>query len=196
MPIRNEAKKKELAYLDRITMFSLSLSAAAYLLFSLVSCANFGKQTQSNIFSNYPTDRPEMVLARILFALLAAFSFPLQIFPSRLSLISLLSRYQQHRDTNSVAQVKRAEEQHSLYGLVTVLLIFASFVVAVGSTDLKRLLALIGTFAGIPICYFLPAIVTLLRDRYHKPAIFLLLFGFFAFSVSITGLLIDRIAAH
>lgn len=170
-------------------MFSLSLSASAYLLFSLVSCANFGKQTASNIFANYAVDRPEVVIARILFALLAAFSFPLQIFPSRISLISLLNQYQ-----SAGVQVNKygGEEQHSFYGLVTILLIFAAFVVAVGSSDLKRLLALIGTFAGIPICYFLPAFVTLLREQYNKAAIFLLFFGVFSFSVSIAGLLIEE----
>lgn len=175
-------------------MFSLSVSAAAYLLFSLVSCANFGKGTESNIFANYSKDRPEVVLGRVLFALLAAFSFPLQIFPSRISLISLLKRYTHNSEDMIIrAKVIKREEEHSLYGLVTILLIFASFVVAVGSTDLKRLLALIGTFAGIPICYFLPAIVTLLRERNNRAAIFLLCFGLLAFSVSITGLLIDRL---
>ena len=103
---------------------------------------------QSNILSLSldPVDSSLAVFGRCLFALLAAFSYPLQTHPCRASLINLLP-----------FSKRSLELQDGLiYGSVTAVILAASYLVAWLQDDLRLVSGIIGTFVGIPICYMLP----------------------------------------
>lgn len=87
-----------------------------------------------------------MIVARILFAFLSAFSYPLQTLPCRLSIESLIP----------VSKSYKRQNGETLRKILIVAIIVASFAFAFFLDDLALISGLIGTLAGIPICYILP----------------------------------------
>lgn len=88
----------------------------------------------------------EMILARVLFALLSAFSYPLQTFPCRQSLEHLLPMSPSSKKTHS----------QSLHTIMTIGILVGTFLVAFRVESLVLISGVIGTFAGLPICYIVP----------------------------------------
>lgn len=87
-----------------------------------------------------------MIVARILFALLSAFSYPLQTHPCRASLLN-------------IAPVPRGWKVHhpnALFYSLTILILGGSYLFAFFQQDLRLVSRVIGTVAGIPICYIFP----------------------------------------
>jgi amino acid permease len=87
-----------------------------------------------------------MIIARILFAILAAFSYPLQTLPCRNSLEHLLP----------ISSATKKQNSKLLHISLTVLILVGSFTVAFLQRSLVLISGIIGTIAGIPICYILP----------------------------------------
>lgn len=87
-----------------------------------------------------------MILARVLFALLAAFSYPLQTLPCRNSLENLLP----------LPKAVKALHSTKIHIILTSAILLGSFAFAFLQENLSLVLGVIGTIAGIPICYILP----------------------------------------
>lgn len=150
--------------MNRVILFCVYLSAIIYILFSIISYANFGQVVQRNIFLNCitpplslsfyiclaysldPSDAIEMILARTLFAFLSAFSYPLQTLPCRISMEHLLP----------IEKVTKRAHSESIHIWLTILIIIGTFLVALTFDSLMFVSSVIGTVAGIPICYILP----------------------------------------
>jgi hypothetical protein len=74
-----------------LCMTCISLSFAIYMTYGLCSYINYGHMfTDESMFSYYPKDQPAFQVGRLLFALLLAFSYPLQVLPFRTSFERLL----------------------------------------------------------------------------------------------------------
>lgn len=114
-----------------------------------------------------------MIVARILYAFLSAFSYPLQTLPLRIAISHMIPLD---------AEVK-VRNRHRIYLATTVGILLATFIVAFFVDDLVWVSAVIGTFAGIPICYLLPFIFYIRLTagygwtRMRIAATFLALFG-------------------
>lgn len=127
---------------------SIWLSALAYLIFSVTCYATYGKLTMSNAFLNFPAFRIEMVIGRLFYALLSAFSYPLLTHPCRSSIINLIP-------LDEPTKLRHADKIHQT---TTVLIVVGSVISALMIRDLGFISALIGTFIGIPICYIVPGL--------------------------------------
>ena len=136
--VQKEAKN---APLVRLVDVCLLASSTLYLIFSVTGYTGIGPDVHSNILLDYPTEHPAYFLGRIAFALLAVFSFPLMTHPCRSSFQRLF-----YGD----------ESKH--FHLSTVLILVFVYALVFLITDLGLISALIGTFAGIPICYILPSL--------------------------------------
>ena len=101
----------------------------------------------SNVINDLPKTGIAYLAARILYARLMVFSYPLQTFPARASLVKLVgSRF---RETPRIALV--------LHIACTLAVVLCTWLVAMLGLPLGTLLTLVGCTAGPVICYFLPA---------------------------------------
>lgn len=132
--------------MNRVINFCVALSGLIYLTFSMVAYANFGQVVQPNVLRNYPIKNVEMIIARALFALLAIFSYPLQTLPCRNSLENLLP----------LSRNKKKSHSTPIHISLTSFILAGTFLCAFLLDNLSLVSSIIGTIAGIPICYILP----------------------------------------
>lgn len=134
-------------------------------------------------------DNIDMILARIFFALLSAFSYPLQVLPCRMSVENLLP----------LSRLVKRKRATLLYILLTSIILSGTFIIAFLHDDLVLISGTIGTLAGIPICYILPFVFyfKLTEGSGWTPkrvaAVGLAIFGVIAMIISGTSLIIPKI---
>lgn len=182
--IQTEAVQPTTGFMRRVINWSVGLSAAAYLLFSVFCYATYGASTASNVFLNFPGFRPEMIFGRVLYTLLSAFSYPLLTHPCRASILNLLP----------VSDEVKLRHFDQIHRAVTAAIVVGTLALALVVRNLGLVSALIGTFIGIPICYIVPALFygkmfpEPHRDRTLAYA--MAIFGVVAMAVSILALLV------
>ena len=166
----------------------IALSSIMYAIFAISFLGVFGTDVKSNVVNNLPIG-PAYQAARILYAFLMLFSYPLQLFPTRYSLTKLLKRV----ITNDASVCKK----RIFHIGITIAILLSSWAVAVTDAELGVLIGFVGCTAGPVICYFLPAVFWLKLEE-GKPinkgkfAAWLLLgFGIVSTIVSLTALIIS-----
>lgn len=146
--IQNEAVLPTSAFMRRIINWSITISAAAYFLFSIFAYATYGASTESNVFLNFPAFKLEMIFGRLLYTLLSAFSYPLLTHPCRASILNLLP----------LSDETKLRHFETIHRVTTSFIVLGTLAVALVLRDLGIISALIGTFIGIPICYIVPGL--------------------------------------
>lgn len=129
----------------------IAVSSLIYAIFAISFFGVFGSTVSSNVIESLPED-VSCRIARLLYALLMLFSFPLQAFPSRASFIKLLGCCTRLDQTDSPRM------RLTIHAVVTVGILLVSWTVAVTRVKLGYLIKFVGCTAGPVICYFLPAI--------------------------------------
>lgn len=135
----------------RLISICLFSSFGIYTIFALSFYGVFGGKVETNVIVNLPKDGWSYLLARILYALLMLFSYPLQTFPARSSLIKLIGNFRGESSPSS------SHGQTLLHVLVTLLILSITWLIASLKVPLGFILRLVGCTAGPVICYFLPA---------------------------------------
>lgn len=96
-----------------------------------------------------PSDAASFQLARVLFALLLAFSYPLQLNPFRATFERLFVR----------SDEKRAAFSTHIYLISTSLFLFITFGITLARPpDLTDVLGLMGALTSSTVCYILPSL--------------------------------------
>lgn len=161
-------------FMNRVIAFSLILSGITYMAFSMAAYASIGRYVGSDFFKIRQDDDPlmapssciiatrmtcryswcggvdpqglEVTIARILFVLLAVFSYPLQTLPCRNSLENILP----------LSKSAKASYSRAIHFGITSFILLCTFAITSQSKDIKVALQIVGTYAGLPICYILP----------------------------------------
>ncbi|KAJ2498737.1 hypothetical protein GGH96_004095 [Coemansia sp. RSA 1972] len=129
------------------TAFATLLSVVVYLAFSTVSYGAFGMETQPNLLNNFARDDAMANMARVLLAFSLTLTYPMQFYPIRDLLASMVLG-------------PLAHGTHMFNALVVVL--FASTLgVALAVDDLGVVFKLIGTAASSLLVFGLPGIIYL-----------------------------------
>jgi amino acid permease len=131
----------------RLIALCLSISLGIYSIFAISFYGVFGSSVLTNVINNFPATGAPYMAARILYALLMIFSYPLQTFPARGSLVKLASGYFGEAPRTMVF----------LHIGCTLSVVLTTWLVALLELPLGLLLTLVGCTAGPIICYFLPA---------------------------------------
>lgn len=119
-----------------------------YGVFGLLCYGVYGSASNSNIFLNFPVKHAEFVIARFLFVFLMAFSYPLQTYPCKTSILKVIP-----------IPLRIREKYSFLIENITILLILVgTYLVAFFFDDLSYLTSLVGSTASVIICYILPFI--------------------------------------
>lgn len=105
-----------------------------------------------------PTSQVAFQIARVLFAFLLSFSYPLQVLPFRNSFLRLLC----------LSDAQKAAHGKSIFVGTTLLMICFTFGVSMSLADISAIIGLVGAVTSSVICYILPSIfyLKLTNDRH------------------------------
>jgi len=172
----------------RLITLCLTLSFAIYVIFAVTFYGVFGQNVKGNVIENFPGAGMAFIAARLLYAFLMLFSYPLQTFPTRASITKLLGH------------IAEGSPQKKLLAHVAITsgVLVSTWAIAASNVPLVLLLKVVGCTAGTVICYFLPAIFWLKLEEKEAfnnrkfTAYALLVFGFLATVIPLIALAIPE----
>ncbi|KAF9765763.1 hypothetical protein IL306_001890 [Fusarium sp. DS 682] len=150
LPIQSSMKKPEhfpnLLYLVMfiITIIFTSVGALCY--------ATFGEDTKIQVISNFPQDSPLVNAVQFLYSIAVLAGDPVQLFPA--ARIIETSIFGERATGKKSARIKWKKN-----ALRTLLVGICVGVSIVGASDLDKFVALIGSFACVPLVYIYPALL-------------------------------------
>lgn len=187
-PIYNEIKDNRSSRLLWLISICLGICSIIYTIFALSFYGVFGAGVASNVLKSLPPKGAPYVAAQLLYGLLMIFSYPLQTFPARASLIKLVALFYAPKSNRM---------QLSLHMAATSVLIGITWIIVMTRVPLEFLLAFVGCTAGPVICYFLPALFwwRLESDQpFHRKgklvSLSLFIFGIAAVIIPMTALIL------
>lgn len=126
-----------------ITVIFTSVGALCY--------ATFGSATRIEVITNFPQDNKLVNAVQFLYAIAVMAGTPVQLFPAlRILEGKVFGRRSGKRDTST---------KWKKNGFRTVLVVLCVLVSILGANNLDRFVALIGSFACVPLVYVLPPIL-------------------------------------
>jgi len=164
--ITNELKNNTQNRLNAVIAGTVGLCTALYALVAYCGYATFGAMVKGDVLLNYPEVVPVAVV-RIALSIAIAWSYPLQLHPTRRSIFSL---FWQKKD------VEMADEW--FYG-ITYGITLCSFAISMGVDSLGFALEIIGSVCSPVIAFILPGFFYfylrdqgLLREEEGKDAVY------------------------
>ena len=158
-PIHNETKDNSVKSLTILCIICISIAYLIYVTYGLFSYFAFidafflNSSSGGSMFKYYSGTEVPYQVARILFAFLLAFSYPLQVFPFRLSFGRLLSELPCMKERQMNVDV--------FYVVVTTCFLACTFGIAMLKPNISNILSLVGAMTSTVICYILPSIIFL-----------------------------------
>lgn len=172
IPVYNELYNSTLERTSIVTFTSVLSCAFVYLFVGLVGYFSFGAHVGNNVMAMYPDKGLFVGLGKLCVVLLAITSYPMQLYPSRASLLSLSRSWsykptiRTNEDGTEVVPLL-PEESHSVvdsmsslwfYG-VTLAEILSGVLIALLIDDLSIVLGFVGALGSTTISFIVPAYV-------------------------------------
>lgn len=148
----NETKDASEQRLDRVLQASYGLAVFMFAIVAFAAFATFGDLTNENVLKGYPATA-SVEITRVLFSLVAVFSYPLQAHPARASVLALL------RMAEGAGATK--VDDGSRFRAVTGCFLALSYLLAITVESLGMVLAVVGATASTMMAYILPGMVYL-----------------------------------
>jgi len=152
LPIQSSMKKPEhfegLLYLIMfiITCIFTSIGALCY--------ATFGEFTKIQIISNFPQDSKLVNAVQFLYSLAVLVGEPVQLFPAvRIIETKIFGERATGKKSAAIKWQKNL--------LRSAIMVLCGLIAIVGASDLDKFVALIGSFACVPLVYIYPAFLHL-----------------------------------
>lgn len=147
LPIQSSMKEpgkfSRLLYLVMflITIIFTSVGALCYL--------TFGSQTQTEVISNFPQDSKLVNAVQFLYSLAVLVGTPVQLFPAL--------RIMEEKLFGHLSGKRDASTKWKKNAFRTGIVLLSGAIAAGGASDLDKFVALIGSFACVPLVYIYPA---------------------------------------
>jgi proton-coupled amino acid transporter len=149
LPIQSSMKEPEkFSHLLYIVMFLITIIFTSV---GALCYATFGSKTQTEVISNFPQSSKLVNAVQFLYSLAVLVGTPVQLFPALRIMEGKLFGHQSGKRDSSTKWKKNT------FRTVTVLLCGA--IAALGANDLDKFVALIGSFACVPLVYIYPALL-------------------------------------
>eukprot|EP01135_Chromosphaera_perkinsii_P001480 Nk52_evm9s179 gene=Nk52_evmTU9s179 len=134
--------------------FSTIFCTCIYLVVGIFGYLTYASKVESNILNSFPADNEIVNSCRLLVAFLAAFSYPLQIHPCRISLDNIVWGHKK------VTYLDPAEDKsvNIRYWVESVILIGSTFALSMAVDDLGVVFGVIGSTGSTTLCYLLPGL--------------------------------------
>ena len=156
--VQNEAKRNTPAWMMRVIGMVMGTTLAVYLMFGLFSYASF-TDIKDDILLTFPPGEIEFIVAKCLFVVLLACSYPLQTFPCRAAL---------ERVTIAVFPALAKSNPKIVYWGNTAFILLSSGFISSLNVKFGTVLKIIGSTAGPLICFFFPAFLFLKDGEVKK----------------------------
>lgn len=127
-----------------ITLVFVSIGAVCYLA--------YGAKVQTVILNNFPQDSATVNIVQLLYALAILLSTPLQLFPAiRILEAGIFGTHKSGKFNNAIKWNKNMFR--------VALVVGTSLVAWVGNSDLDKFVAMVGSFACVPLIYIYPPLL-------------------------------------
>lgn len=179
--VYNEMVDNTVASMRALVIRVVLIALVSYIVFGYFNSALYGADVHDNVLENYPNDNLAFIV-KSAYVLIMAFSYPLQVNPCRLYLVSAL---------NIAGKTKRVRQTCSV--VITTLIVVATTYIACGDMKLGMVYTIVGSTSSTLLCLILPGIFYLNIDI-EKNALLMLfsyiafLFGSLVFSVSMLSM--------
>ncbi|KAM0683689.1 hypothetical protein MDAP_001263 [Mitosporidium daphniae] len=145
LPIYNETRRNSIKELMYLCAVCVAISLAIYVSYGTFSYLCYADVLiNGSMFSYYPQDEIPFQIARVLFTLLLAFSYPLQVVPFRMA-------------SNFLFRGGKKETILS-HVLFTSFILGFTFSISMFLPDLSNVLSLVGSMTSSVICYIVPSL--------------------------------------
>ena len=147
LPIQSSMKKPE--HFDRLLYIVMTIITVLFTAVGALSYGTFGEQTKTEIISNFPQTDKFVNAVQFLYSMAVLVGTPVQLFPAiRIMEGRIFLRGSGKRDPR-IKWKKNAFR--------TGIVILCCIIAALGAESLDKFVALIGSFACVPLVYIYPA---------------------------------------
>ncbi|KAK0387256.1 hypothetical protein NLU13_5569 [Sarocladium strictum] len=148
LPIQSSMKKPE--HFSKLLYFVMLLITIIYTSVGALCYATFGEKTKIQVISNFPQDSALVNAVQFLYSLAVLAGEPVQLFPAvRIIETSLFGERATGKKSAAIKWQKN--------GVRTAVMALCIGISIVGASDLDKFVALIGSFACVPLVYIYPA---------------------------------------
>ncbi|CAK0857793.1 unnamed protein product [Prorocentrum cordatum] len=164
--ICNEVRVASKRRMDNIVLSAYTVSGFAFAFAALFGYATYGDGVTSDVLRGYPQDTVVQV-TRLLFSLLAVFSYPLQAHPSRTSCLSLwalacdslgTAGREIGQEGGGAGRGGAGLRERQRFRVATVVGLSSSYLIAVVVQDLSAVLGVVGATGSTMVSYILPGL--------------------------------------
>lgn len=147
LPIQSSMKHPE--HFNKLLFLVMAIITVIFASVGFLCYGTFGDRVSVEVINNFPQTSKLVNAVQFLYAIAVMVGEPVQLFPAiRIIEGKIFGRRSGKRDT-STKWKKNAFR--------SALVLFVGFVAAVGATNLDKFVALIGSFACVPLVYIYPA---------------------------------------
>jgi len=185
LPIQSAMKEpQKFERMLYLVMFIITILFASV---GALSYATFGEKTNVEVISNFPQDDPLVNAIQFLYSLAVLIGAPVQLFPAVRIVEGLLFGLHSGKKDSMTKWKKNAFR--------AAVVCFCGVISALGAADLDKFVALVGSFACIPLVYIYPAYLHwkgIAQNKYAKIGDLFLIFGGLVAMVYTTSVTIVR----
>lgn len=147
LPIQSSMKQPE--HFSKLLLLVMAIITVIFTSVGVLCYGTFGENVSVEVITNFPQSSKLVNAVQFLYAMAVLVGTPVQLFPAMRTIeLKIFGRASGKKD--SLTKWKKNAFR-------TALVIFAGVVAALGASDLDKFVALIGSFACVPLVYIYPA---------------------------------------
>jgi proton-coupled amino acid transporter len=147
LPIQSSMKHPE--HFNRLLLIVMVIITIIFASVGVLCYGTFGDKVQVEVINNFPQDSKLVNAVQFLYAIAVMVGEPVQLFPA---IRIIEGKIFGHRSGKRELWTKWKKNMFR-----TVLVLLVGLIAAVGATNLDKFVALIGSFACVPLVYIYPA---------------------------------------
>jgi len=181
-PIYNELRSNTQERLTIVVGTSIGLATITYEIVSIFGYLTFGSKVGADIIAMYPPSGLFIAIGELAIVILVMFSYPLQVFPCRMSINEVLKRTmfaekvvldsEESEDEDDLPVLDShghvvSEMSIKLHAILTAVIVCFGFSIAYFVDDLQLVLSFVGSTGSTTISFILPGLFyyKLFRDK-------------------------------
>lgn len=147
LPIQSSMKQPE--HFSKLLYIVMLLITVIFTSVGVLCYGTFGEHVSVEVITNFPQTSKLVNAVQFLYSLAVLVGTPVQLFPAMRTIELKIFGRASGKQSNLTKWKKNAFR--------TVLVLFCGVIAAVGASDLDKFVALIGSFACVPLVYIYPA---------------------------------------
>jgi proton-coupled amino acid transporter len=147
LPIQSSMKQPE--YFNKLLALVMLIITIIFTSVGVLSYGTFGERVNVELINNFPQSSKLVNAVQFLYATAVMVGEPVQLFPALRIIEGKIFGHRSGKQNNLTKWKKNAFR--------TSMVLFTGIIAAVGASDLDKFVALIGSFACVPLVYIYPA---------------------------------------